>query len=146
MEYQENPMTKQIEPDKSILLAEYGEAGAAMRAHADTRWKLLGVVIPISGGILALSVQFPELKIPLNFIGLITACIFALIEYRTQLTWHVFFSHAVETEEKLGIVGAYTKMKPQKQPWYHIDSTRGIRLGYFALIAYWVYAIIVLLA
>ena len=63
-------MVKQIESDKSILLTEYGEAGASMRAHADTRWKLLGVVIPISGGILALSAQFPELKTPLNFFGL----------------------------------------------------------------------------
>ena len=56
-------MAKQIEPDKNILLAEYSEAGAAMRAHADTRWKLLGVVIPISSGILVLSVQFPGLRV-----------------------------------------------------------------------------------
>jgi len=92
---------------------------------------LLGVVIPISSGILVLSVQFPGLKIPLNFFGLFTACLFALIEYRTQLAWHVFFNYAVEIERKLGIVGAYTKMKLTKQPWYKIDSTRGIRLGYF---------------
>ena len=136
-------MVKQAKPDKSILLAEYSEAGDAMRAYADTRWKLLGVVIPISGGILALSVQFSDLKLPMNLFGLFTACLFALIEYRTQLVWHVFFTHAVEIEEKLEIVGAYTKMKPQKQPWYRIDSTKGIRFGYFALIAYWIYAIIV---
>ena len=55
-------MAKQIKTDQSILLAEYSEAGNAMRAHADTRWKLLGVVIPISGGVLALSIQFPELS------------------------------------------------------------------------------------
>ena len=139
-------MTKQTKPDQSILLAEYSEAGSAMRAHADTRWKLLGVVIPISGGILALSIQFPELKIAMNFFGLFTACLFALIEYRTQRAWHVFFSHAVEIEEKLGVTGAYTKMKPQKQPWYRIDSTRGIRFGYFALIAYWIYAVVISLA
>ncbi len=139
-------MAKQAKPDQSILLAEYSEAGSAMRAHADTRWKLLGVVIPISGGILALSVQFPDLKISMDFFGLFTACLFALIEYRTQLVWHVFFSHAVEIEEKLGVAGAYTKMRPQKHPWYRIDSTKGIRLGYFALIAYWIYAVIVSLA
>jgi len=136
-------MAKQAELDKNILLAEYNEAGDAMRAHADTRWKLLGVVVPISGGILALSVQFPDLKITMNFFGFFTACLFALIEYRTQLVWHVFFTHAVEIEKKLGMVGAYTKMKPEKRPWYRIDSTKGVRLGYFALIAYWIYAIIV---
>lgn len=135
-------MAKQIKTDQSILLAEYSEAGNAMRAHADTRWKLLGVVIPISGGVLALSIQFPELKIVMNIFGLFTACLFALIEYRTQLVWHVFFTHAVEIEEKLGVIGAYTKMKPQKRPWYRIDSTRGVRYGYFVLIAYWVYAVI----
>jgi hypothetical protein len=136
-------MTNQNIPDQTILLAEYHEAGEAMRAHADTRWKLLGVVIPISGGILALSVQFSTLKIPLNFFGLFTAGLFALIEYRTQLVWHVFFNHAAGIEEQLGIVGAYTEMKPQKQPWYWIDSTKAIRFGYFALIAYWVFATIV---
>ena len=136
-------MANQSEPDKTILLAEYKEAGDAMRAYADTRWKLLGAVIPISGGILALSVQFPGLRTPMNIFGLFTACLFALVEYRTQLTWHTFFNHALELEEKLGVLGAYTKMKPQKHPWYRIDSTKGIRLGYFALIAYWVYAIIV---
>jgi hypothetical protein len=137
-------MADQTVPDKNILLAEYAEAGVAMRAHADTRWKLLGVVIPVSGGILALSIQFPDLKIPMNFFGLFTACLFAFIEYRTQLAWHVFFNHSVVIEEKLGIVGVYTKMKSQKQPWYKITSTSGIRLGYFVLIAYWVYALIVL--
>ena len=136
-------MAKQVKPDTSILLAEYKEAGDAMRSYADTRWKLLGVVIPISGGILALSLQFSDLELPMNFFGLFTACLFALIEYRTQLVWHIFFTHAVEIEEKLEITGAYTKMKPKKQPWYRIDSTKGIRLGYFALIAYWIYAIIV---
>ena len=136
-------MAKQVKPDQSILLAEYSEAGSAMRAHADTRWKLLGVVIPISGGILALSIQFPNLNVAMNFFGLFTACLFALIEYPTQRVWHIFFIHAVEIEEKLGIVGAYTKMKPQKRPWYRIDSTKGIRLGYFALIAYWIYATII---
>jgi hypothetical protein len=135
-------MARQNKQDQDILLTEYSEAGSAMRAHADTRWKLLGVVIPISGGILALSIQFPDLRIPMNFFGLFTACLFALIEYRTQLVWHVFFSHAVEIEQKLGIIGAYSKMNPQKRPWYRIDSTKGIRLGYLALIAYWIFAVI----
>jgi hypothetical protein len=51
-------MKNLTESDRTVLLAEYGEAGNAMRAHTDTRWKLLGVVIPISGGILVLSIQF----------------------------------------------------------------------------------------
>jgi hypothetical protein len=114
-----------------------------MRAYADTRWKLLGVVIPISGGILALSIQYPTLRITLNIFGLATACLFALIEYRTQLVWHIFYNHAVEIEKELGITGAYTIMKPRKRPWYMIDSTMAIRFGYFTLIAYWVYAIII---
>jgi len=138
-------MPRQSKLDKDILLAEYSEAGDAMRSHADTRWKLLGVVIPISGGILALAQQFPDLKLTMNLFGLFTACLFALIEYRTQLVWHVFFAHAVEIEEKLEIVGAYTKMKTKKHPWYQIDSTKGIRLGYFLLIAYWIYGTIGLL-
>ena len=136
-------MARQPKTDRDILLAEYSEAGDAMRSYADTRWKLLSAVIPISGGILALSVQFSDLKLPMDLFGLFTACLFALIEYRTQLVWHVFFTHAVEIEEKLKIVGAYTKMKPKKRPWYRIDSTKGIRFGYFALIAYWIYAIII---
>ena len=138
-------MPKREIVDQQILLAEYGEAGDAMRAYADTRWKLLGVVIPISGGVLALSIQFPELKFAMNIFGFFTACLFALIEYRTQLVWHVFFNHAIELEKKLGIVGAYAKTQGSKQPWYKIDSTRGIRLGYFGLIAYWVYAIVITL-
>lgn|SRR5574341_74109 len=136
-------MARRPKPDKEILLAEYSEAGDAMRSYADTRWKLLGVVIPISGGILALSMQFPDLKLPMNLFGLFTACLFAFIEYRTQLVWHVFFTRAVELEEKLEIVGAYTKMRPQRNPWYRVDSTKGIRLGYLLLIAYWIYGIIV---
>src|SRR5688572_23186098 len=78
-------MAKKAETDKNVLLAEYSEAGDAMRAYADTRWKLLGAVIPISGGILALSIQFPNLNLSMNLFGLFTACLFALIEYRTQL-------------------------------------------------------------
>jgi hypothetical protein len=136
-------MGKQTESEQKVSLAEYNEAGYAMRAYADTRWKLLGVVIPISGGILALSIQYPSLRITLNIFGLVTACLFALIEYRTQLAWHIFYDHAVEIEEELGITGAYTKMKPKKRAWYMIDSTMAIRFGYFALIAYWVYAIII---
>jgi len=34
--YKRDPVAEQIEPDKSILLAEYSEAGTAMCAHADT--------------------------------------------------------------------------------------------------------------
>ena len=136
-------MAKQTKTEERILLVEYNEAGNGMRAHADTRWKLLGVVIPISGRILALSIQFPGLKITMNFFGLFTACLFAFMEYRTQLVWHVFYNHAVEIEKKLGIVGAYTKMRSPKNPWYGIDSTKGIRLGYFVLIAYWIYAIVI---
>ena len=115
-------MGKQTESEQMVSLAEYNEAGYAMRAYADTRWKLLGVVIPISGGILALSIQYPTLRITLDFFGLVTACLFALIEYRTQLVWHIFYDHAVEIEKELGITGAYTKMKPKKRPWYRIRS------------------------
>ena len=61
-------MPRQPKLDKDILLAEYSEAGDAMRSHADTRWKLLGVVIPISGGILALAQQFPDLKLTMNLL------------------------------------------------------------------------------
>ena len=78
--------------DKEILLAEYHEAAAGMRFHSDVRWKLLSVVIPITGGLLTLSLQFPNLTVPLNIFGLFASCVFALVEYRTQLMWHTIFS------------------------------------------------------
>ncbi len=139
-------MAKQTKPDKSILLAEYGEAGNAMRAHADTRWKLLSVVVTISGGILLLSAPFPHLESSMNFFGLFTACLFAFIEYRTQLTWKIFFHRAVEIEKQLGITGAYSNMNLEKRAWYRMNSTSGIQVGYTALIAYWICAALTSLA
>jgi hypothetical protein len=76
----------QSAPDKEVLLAEYHELAEGMRFHSDVRWKLLSVVIPVAGGLLALSFQFPNLKIPMNIFGLLTSSVFALIEYRTQLS------------------------------------------------------------
>lgn len=138
-------MPKQKSFDKDILKAEYLEAGSAMRAHADTRWKLISVVTPVSGGVLALSTSVPELQLPMTLFGLFTGCLFAFIEYRTQLSWHTFFNHAVELEKKMEVIGAYTKMVSVKRPWYRLDSTKGIRLAYFGLIAYWVYATVQIL-
>jgi len=131
--------------DKELLKAEYQEAGSAMRAYADTRWKLISVVTPVSGGVLALATKFPELQLSMTLFGLFTGCLFAFIEYRTQLSWHTFFNHAVELEKKMGVIGAYTKMVSIKRPWYRLDSTKGIRLAYFGLIAYWVYATVQIL-
>ncbi len=131
--------------DKDIYKAEYQEAGSAMRAHADTRWKLISVVTPVSGGVLALATKIPELQLPMTIFGLFTGCLFAFIEYRTQLSWHTFFNHAVELEKKMGIIGAYTKMVSVKHPWYRLDSTKGIRFAYFGLITYWVYALVKIL-
>lgn len=130
--------------DEAIYRAEYSEVGAAMRGFADTRWKLISVVIPVSGGVLALATKFLELQLPMTIFGLFTGCLFAFIEYRTQLSWHTFFNHAVELERKMGIAGAYTKMVSVKHPWYRLDSTKGIRLAYFGLIAYWVYALVMI--
>lgn len=127
-------------PDKEVLLAEYHELAEGMRFHSDVRWKLLSVVIPVAGGLLALSFQFPNLKIPMNIFGLLTSSVFALIEYRTQLMWHVLFNRATEVETALGIRGAFQSMKPYKKPWYFIDSTKSIRIAYFVLMAYWILA------
>lgn len=91
---------------------------------------------------MALSYQFPNLKLPMNIFGLLTSAVFALIEYRTQLMWHVFFKRAIEVETALGIQGAFQNMIPHKRPWYWIDSTKGIRLAYFVLIAYWILALL----
>lgn len=134
------PVQKRL--DKEIFKTEYQEAGNGMRAHADTRWKLLSVVTPISGGVIALATTSPNLQLPMYIFGLFTGCLFAFIEYRTQLTWHTFFHHAVELEKKMGINGAYTKMISVKHPWYRLDSTKGIRLAYLGLITYWIYAIV----
>lgn len=128
--------------DKDVLLAEYHELAEGMRFHSDVRWKLLSVVIPVAGGLLALSFQFPNLRFPMNIFGLLTSAVFALIEYRTQLMWHVLFNRATEVEAALGIRGAFQNMKPLKKPWYWIDSTRGIRLAYFVLMAYWILALV----
>ena len=133
---------KQIAPDQTILLAEYHELAEGMRFHSDVRWKLLSVVIPVAGGLLALSYRFPDLKLPMNIFGLLTSLVFALIEYRTQLMWHVLFNRATEVETALGIRGAFQSMKPHKKPWYWLDSTKGIRLAYFVLIAYWILALL----
>lgn len=132
----------QSTPDKEVLLAEYHELAEGMRFHSDVRWKLLSVVIPVAGGLLALSFQFPNLKLPMNIFGLLTSSVFALIEYRTQLMWHVLFNRATEVETALGIRGAFQNMKPHKKPWYWLDSTKGIRLAYFALMAYWILALL----
>jgi hypothetical protein len=136
-------MAKKAEaaPDKEVLLAEYHELAEGMRFHSDVRWKLLSVVIPVAGGLLAVSIQFPNLRLPMNIFGLLTSSVFALIEYRTQLMWHVLFNRATEVETALGIRGAFQNMKPLKKPWYWIDSTKGIRLAYFVLIAYWILAL-----
>ena len=120
-----------INSNHKIRLASLRELQSQTQEELDA---LLPSVLRPQGG---------AFKGDMNLFGLFTACLFALIEYRTQLVWHVFFAHAVEIEEKLEIVGAYTKMKPKKHPWYQIDSTKGIRLGYFLLIAYWIYGIIV---
>lgn len=132
----------QSTPDKEVLLAEYHELAEGMRFHSDVRWKLLSVVIPVAGGLLALSFQFPNLKLPMNIFGLLTSSVFALIEYRTQLMWHILFNRATEVETALGIRGAFQNMKPHKKPWYWVDSTKGIRLAYFVLMAYWILALV----
>ena len=132
---------EQITPDKEVLLAEYHELAEGMRFHSDVRWKLLSIVVPVAGGLLVLSLQFPNLKLSLNIFGLLISCVFALIEYRTQLMWHVLFQRATEVETALGIRGAFQGMKPHKKPRYWLDSTKGIRIAYFVLIAYWVLAL-----
>lgn len=128
--------------DKEVLLAEYHELGEGMRFHSDVRWKLLSVVVPVAGGLIALSYQFPNLKIPMNIFGLLTSAVFALVEYRTQLMWHVLFDRATQVETALGISGAFQNMRLHKKPRYWPDSTKGIRLAYFALIVYWLLALI----
>jgi hypothetical protein len=55
--------------------------------------------------------------------------------------WHVLFNRATEVETALGIRGAFQSMKPYKKPWYFIDSTKGIRIAYFVLMAYWILAL-----
>src|SRR5262245_58337625 len=94
-------------PDKAVLIAEYHDIAEGMRFHSDVRWKLLSVVIPVAGGLLALSFQFPNLRLPMNIFGLLTSFVFALIEYRTQLMWHVLFQRATEVEAELGFRGAF---------------------------------------
>lgn len=136
-------MPKQVRPtiDKDILLAEYHEVAEGIRFHSDVRWKLLSVVVPVAGGLLALTLRFPDLKLPLNIFGLLTSLVFALIEYRTQLMWHVLFQRATEIEKALRIPGAFQGMTRHKKPWYWLDSTKGIRIAYFVLIAYWTLAL-----
>lgn len=133
---------KTLSVDKDVLLAEYRELAAGMRFHSDVRWKLLSVVTVVAGGLLTLSLQLSALQLPLNIFGLLTSCVFAFVEYRTQLMWHVLFHRAMEVESMLGIQGAFRNMQPYKRPWYWLDSTKAIRIAYFVLIAYWVLAIL----
>lgn len=129
--------------DKEVLLAEYHEVAEGMRFHSGTRWQLLGIVVSIASGLLALSIQFINYRFHFYLFGLFLSAVFAFIEYRTQLMWHVLFLRAIEIESILGIQGAFTAMQLHKKSW--LDSTMAIRFAYYLLIGYWIIALIKIL-
>ena len=121
---------------------EYKECIENLRNYGNMRFAQLTLFIALTGGLLALIIQFSSsleawLCYALKIGGLAVAFIFLLAEERVTAYWRHFRRRADKLEENLGYK-SYSDLKSCKI----FSATNGFRALFILIIAFWVIFII----
>lgn len=128
-------------PARSVLLDEYREVGNNLRFYGDMRFKQLGLITPVEGGLIGTISQIAELKIPFAVIGLVLAFAFLIMEIRSTGYWKRYFKRAMEIEEQVQMA-QYTRVSEYRyKPRFGFSATRVAHGIYVLLILLWIYVL-----
>lgn len=124
-------MVRQLPPHKlSIALEEYKEVGTNLRHYGNMRFAQLTLFVAISGGLLAAifakdsSLSFCQ-KVVVEFLGLLLAAAFFVIEKSAIQWWNRYYDRAKALENILGM-----RQYSLHRPLRFINATNAVLLIY----------------